>query len=38
MKTITREQIKKHLDKGDIMTLIEALPPEAFAEGHLPAP
>ena len=36
MKTITREEIKMHLDNRDQMTLIEALPEQSFSEGHLP--
>lgn len=36
MKTITRDQIKQHLDKGVSMILIEALPLQYFEEGHLP--
>lgn len=36
MKTITRDQIKKHLDNHDKIVLIEALPEAYYAEGHLP--
>jgi rhodanese-related sulfurtransferase len=36
MKNITREEIKEHLDNGDSIALVEALPEKSFAEGHLP--
>lgn len=36
MKTITRDQIKQHLDKGEKIALIEALPEKYYDEGHLP--
>ena len=34
--TITRDEIKVRLDRGDAMTLVEALPPRYFDEAHLP--
>lgn len=37
MKTITRDQIKRHLDNGDEIALIEALPEQYYADGHLPS-
>lgn len=36
MKTITRDQIKQHLDNNDKIVLIEALPENYYVEGHLP--
>ena len=34
--TITREELQQKLERGDALTLVEALPPRYFAEGHLP--
>ncbi len=34
--TITRDEIKVRLERGDAITLVEALPPKYFAEAHLP--
>lgn len=36
MKTITRDQIKQHLDNHDKIVLIEALPEQYYEDGHLP--
>lgn len=37
MRTITRDEIKNHLDKDEQkIRLVEALPEEAYNEGHLP--
>ena len=36
MKTITRDQIKQHLDNHDKIVLIEALPEKYYEDGHLP--
>ena len=34
--TITRDEIKARLDRGDAITLVEALPVKFYAEAHLP--
>ena len=34
--TITRDELKKKLDRGEPMTPVEALAPEEFGKGHLP--
>jgi len=34
--TITREALKAGLDRGDAITLVEALPQRYFDDGHLP--
>lgn len=34
--TIKRDEIKKHLDAGDSMILVEALPEQYFKKEHLP--
>ena len=34
--TITRDEIRARLDRGDAITLVEALPPRYFDEAHLP--
>lgn len=36
MRTITREEVKKHLENGDNIILLEALTQQYFDEGHLP--
>jgi len=36
MKTITRDELKERLDRGDDLTLIEALPMAAWKQAHLP--
>ena len=36
MKTIAREDLKKKLDADDNLFLIEALPEDAYNEGHIP--
>lgn len=33
---ISREDLKAKLDRGDDFTLVEALPPPNYREGHLP--
>ena len=35
-KTISRDTLKQHLDNGDAMTLVEALPARYYDAGHLP--
>jgi rhodanese-related sulfurtransferase len=34
--TITRDELKTKLDRGEKVRLVEALAPESFAKGHLP--
>jgi len=34
--TITRDELKKKLDRGEKVALVEALAPESFAKGRLP--
>ena len=34
--TITREALQAALDRGDAITLVEALPQKYFDDGHLP--
>jgi rhodanese-related sulfurtransferase len=34
--TINREEIKTRLDRGEPITLVEALPPKYFDHAHLP--
>lgn len=34
--TISRDDIKSRLDRNQSITLVEALPPKYFDEGHLP--
>ena len=34
--TISRDEIRARLDRGDALTLVEALPPKYFDEAHLP--
>jgi rhodanese-related sulfurtransferase len=34
--TISREEIKNRLDRGEPITLVEALPPKYFDHAHLP--
>lgn len=36
MKTLTTEQLKKMLDSGEEMTLINTLSPENFEQAHIP--
>jgi len=36
MPNITREAIKRHLDRGDPIVLVEALPAKSFNQAHLP--
>lgn len=34
--TIDRDELRAKLDRGDAVTLVEALPPHAYAREHLP--
>ncbi len=34
--TISRDELKQKLDRGDRFVLAEALPPDVFRNGHLP--
>ena len=36
MPNITRDAIKRHLDNGDSIVLVEALPAKSFNQAHLP--
>lgn len=36
MATITREELKKKLERGDDFLLVETLPEEYFRHAHLP--
>ena len=36
ISTITREQLKQKIDRGDRFVLVDVLSPETFAEGRLP--
>ncbi|TVQ85537.1 MAG: rhodanese-like domain-containing protein [Micavibrio sp.] len=36
MKTITRDEISAHLERGDPIRLVEALPQQHYEDGHLP--
>jgi rhodanese-related sulfurtransferase len=33
---ISRDELQTRLDRGDKFTLVEALPPPAFRDGHIP--
>jgi rhodanese-related sulfurtransferase len=33
---ISRDELKGRLDRGDHLTLVEALPPPSYRGGHLP--
>ena len=33
---ISRDELKTRLDRGDDLTLVEALPPPAYRDGHIP--
>jgi rhodanese-related sulfurtransferase len=33
---ISRDELKASLDRGDALTLVEALPPPAYRDGHIP--
>ena len=33
---ISRDELKTRLDRGDDFTLVEALPPPAYRDGHIP--
>ena len=37
VERITRDELKAKLDRGDAVTLVEALPRRYFEDGHLPA-
>jgi rhodanese-related sulfurtransferase len=32
---ISRDELKARLDRGDDLTLVEALPPPAYRDGHI---
>jgi len=34
--TISRESLQAMLDRGETLTLVEALPPQYYEQGHLP--
>jgi len=36
MTEVTREELKAKIDRGERFKLVEALPAEAYREGHLP--
>ena len=36
MKTISREELKAKIDRGDDFVLLEVLPEDAYRRGHLP--
>jgi len=36
MKTITKEELKQKIDRGDHFYIVETLEESAFAEAHLP--
>lgn len=36
MKTITRDELKAKMDRGDGFVLLEVLPEFAYNQGHLP--
>ncbi|MGI9534845.1 MAG: rhodanese-like domain-containing protein [Thermodesulfobacteriota bacterium] len=36
VKTISRQQLKEHIDTGKDLVLVEALPEKYFNEAHLP--
>ena len=36
METISREELKAEMDRGEQFLLIEALPPSEYERGHLP--
>lgn len=36
MNTIDRTELKQHIDHGDHMILVDALPKDSFAKNHLP--
>jgi rhodanese-related sulfurtransferase len=36
METITREELKGKMDRGESFTLVETLAPVAYAHAHLP--
>ena len=35
-KTISRDELKEKIDRGDSFTLVETLPPTAYEHAHLP--
>ena len=36
METVSREELKGKIDRGDTFTLVETLAPVAYAHEHLP--
>lgn len=36
VETITRDELKAVLDRGEALTIVEALPEEYYRKGHLP--
>ncbi len=36
-KTISRDELKEKIDRGDSFTLVETLPATAYQHAHLPA-
>ena len=36
METVSREELKGKMDRGDTFTLVETLAPVAYAHEHLP--
>ena len=36
MNTVTREQLKEKMDRGDDFVLLEVLSEESYRRGHLP--
>lgn len=37
MKTISREDLKEKIDRGDDFVLLEVLSEQSYARGHLPS-
>jgi phage shock protein E len=33
---ISRDELKAKMDRGDVFTLVDALPEESYSESHLP--
>ena len=36
VETVTREELKERMDRGDEFVLVETLPEQAFRRAHLP--
>lgn len=36
MKIVTRDEVRQAMDRGGDVAIVDALAPEAYAEGHLP--